>query len=89
MVYEPRSLTFQGEVAHKLAYAINSMGTDDNDDIDLRKLEILNKIFLDAAKNPEFRSRLLDDPRDALSSYDIPEDLKDMLVRMIQEKEQI
>jgi|FaiFalFF_MnMetaG_3_1042247.scaffolds.fasta_scaffold01277_3 hypothetical protein len=57
----------------------------DSNDVDPDKLEILNKIFLDAAKDPEFRSRLFDDPKSALSAYDIPEDLKDMLVRIIQE----
>jgi hypothetical protein len=57
----------------------------DSNDVDPDKLEILNKIFLDAAKDPEFRSRLFDDPKSALSVYDIPEDLKDMLVRIIQE----
>jgi len=53
--------------------------------VDLDKLEILNKIFLDAAKDPEFRSRLFGDPKSALSAYDIPEDLKDMLIKIIQE----
>ncbi len=59
----------------------------DTDDTDSNKLEILNKIFLEAAKNPEFRDRLLNDPKAALSVYDIPEDLMDMLVRVIQEQQ--
>ncbi len=61
----------------------------DSNDVDLDKLEILNKIFLDAAKDPEFRSRLFDDPKSALSAYDIPDDLKDMLVSIIKEHSNI
>ncbi len=60
-----------------------------SDDVDPDKLEVLNKIFLDAARDPEFRSRLFNDPKSALSAYDIPEDLKDMLIRIIQEQSNI
>lgn len=66
---------------YKVVYRFNGMEADD---IDLNKLEVLNKIFLEAAKNPEFRDRLLSDPKTALSSYDISEDLMEMLVRVIQ-----
>jgi len=71
-----------------MVYPIKSM-EHDSDDMEVDKLEVLNKIFLDAARDPEFRSRLFNDPKSALSAYDIPEDLKDTIVRIIQEQSSI
>lgn len=59
------------------------------EEIDANELEMLNRIFLEAASNPEFRKQLLSEPEKALSKYDIPERLKEMVVRTIQGQEQL
>lgn len=59
------------------------------EEIDSKELEILNSIFLEAAKNPEFRKQLLSEPAKALAKYDIPDRLKDMVVKTIQGQEQL
>lgn len=64
----------------------NPMGVEE---IDAKELEILNSIFLEAAKNPEFRKELLSNPAKALAKYDIPDRLKEIVVNTIQGKEQL
>lgn len=59
------------------------------EEIDAKELEILNSIFLEAAKNPEFRKELLSNPAKALAKYDIPDRLKEIVVNTIQRKEQL
>ncbi|GBC73669.1 hypothetical protein HRbin04_01074 [archaeon HR04] len=59
------------------------------EEIDAKELEILNSIFLEAAKNPEFRKELLSNPAKALAKYDIPDRLKEIVVNTIQGKEQL
>ncbi|MCS6767404.1 MAG: hypothetical protein RMJ59_00215 [Candidatus Nitrosocaldus sp.] len=59
------------------------------EEIDAKELEVLNMIFLEAAKNPEFRKALLNEPAKALAKYDIPDSLKEMVIRTIQGQEQL
>jgi len=52
--------------------------------------DILNDILHEAARNPEFRRRLLTEPETVLSSYnDIDKRLRDMLVRIIEDSRSI
>jgi hypothetical protein len=47
--------------------------------------DVLNDILYEAARNPEFRRRLLTEPYAVLSSYNIDERLRDMVVRIIED----
>ncbi len=47
--------------------------------------DVLNDILYEAARNPEFRRRLLTEPYAVLSSYNIDERLRGMVVRIIED----
>ncbi len=51
--------------------------------------DILNDILHEAARNPEFRRRLLTEPDTVLSSYNIDKRLRGMLVRIIEDSRSI
>jgi len=51
--------------------------------------DILNDILQEAARNPEFRRRLLTEPDTVLSLYNIDKRLRDMLVRIIEDSRSI
>lgn len=47
---------------------------------DEKTIQILNEIFAKAAKDPEFRKALLNDPGSVLNEYELPDEAKQSIL---------
>lgn len=55
------------------------------EEIDDRAIQVLNEIFVKAAKEPEFRAALLKDASSVLDKYDLSSQSKQMILEAIKE----
>ncbi len=53
------------------------------EEADEKAIQILNEIFAKAAKDPEFRNKLIKEPSSVLDKYELSDETKQMILEAI------
>jgi len=53
------------------------------DEVDKKAIQILNEIFVKAAKDPEFRNKLIKEPSSVLDKYELSNETKQLILEAV------